>query len=799
MKPSSWPDWLDALWAKSSMTPGQSGESLAQHTWLVLERLAELIRLRPDLASYLNASRLWHCLFWACFLHDLGKAASGFQLALRGKKRWKRRHEVLSLAFLDWIAASFSVTEQQWVLAAIVSHHRDASEIIESYDQYSGLELVEGMLIEIDEPTVRGLWRWLHDCSASWIEALGLSEFGVLPVMLVDEKQAVHMVRVEGVRRTYAWLTSYRRFIKSLPSERDLRIVTTLVMLRGLTTTADHAASAHLAQIPQGVQRSWETLAEDLAHYLRTQSGNQKEITIYNHQSASALNQATSAMLIAPTGSGKTESALFWVLGDGTKVTSRVFYTLPYQASMNAMYDRLRSPHYFGEQSVGLQHGRALQVLYQHMLNSENGPASPAQAAKWQQNLARLHACTVKVFSPYQMLKTLYQLRGFEGMLADYTHAAFIFDEIHAYEANRLALILALVKHLRENYGARFFVMSATFPSILREIMPEILGIDQPIRADAELFQQFRRHHLKLLDGDLLQDGIDQIAVDVQQGKSVLVCCNTVAKAQDVYKILQERLGMERTKLIHSRFTIKDRSAREREIRACCEIGTTHSAIAIVATQVVEVSLNIDLDTIYSDPAPLDALVQRFGRVNRACKKGIVPVHIFRQPSDGQGVYQENLVQKTLEVLEQHNDEDIDEMVIEQWLDEIYSAPAIHDPWKEAYDRQYALATSLLQDLRPFDANKALEEKFAELFDGIEVLPQCFEEQYITYTTQNDFLEASQLFVGISYKKYQALRSKGKVLPMEDVHHKRWVVLQEYSEEFGLLLDMSSNTPVDEY
>ena len=108
MKPSCWPDWLDALWAKSSVTRGQAGESLAQHTWLVLERLAELMRLRPDLASYLNSSRLWHCLFWACFLHDLGKAASGFQLALRGKKPWKRRHEVLSLAFLDWIAASFS-------------------------------------------------------------------------------------------------------------------------------------------------------------------------------------------------------------------------------------------------------------------------------------------------------------------------------------------------------------------------------------------------------------------------------------------------------------------------------------------------------------------------------------------------------------------------------------------------------------------------------------------------------------------------------------------------------------------
>jgi len=780
------------------MTPGQAGESLAQHTWLVLERLAELARLRPDLASYLNAPRLWHCLFWACFLHDFGKAASGFQRALRGKKSWRRRHEVLSLAFLNWIAASFSPTEQRWVLAAIVSHHRDASEIIKTYDKYRNPELVEEMLAELEEQTVRGLWKWLHDCSAPWIEALGLRQFGVEPATLVTEEQAIHIVCIEGVQHTHQWLTDYRLFIKHLPSERDRRIVTTLVMLRGLTTTADHAASAHLAQIPQGIQRPWNTLAKSLAEHLRAQLDG-KEMVIYSHQAESARRHSTSAILIAPTSSGKTEAALFWVLGDGVKATPRVFYTLPYQASMNAMYDRLRSSHYFGEQSVGLQHGRALQVLYQHLLNSENGPVSAAQNARWEQNLTRLHACTMKVFSPYQMLKVLYQLRGFESMLADYTQAAFIFDEIHAYEANRLALIFALVKHLRENYGARFFVMSATFPSILREVMPEILDIDQPIRADEELFQHFRRHHLKLLHGDLVQDGMSKIVADVQQGKSVLVCCNTVARAQDVYKLLQEHLGEGQTKLIHSRFTIRDRLLRENEILSRCEIGTVHTALAVVATQVIEVSLNIDLDTIYSDPAPLDALVQRFGRVNRVGKKNIVPVHVFRRPYDGQGVYQTNLVQRTLDVLEQHDDKDIDELMIEKWLDEIYSTPAIHDVWREQYDKQYALAISLLQQLRPFDSDKDLEEKFEALFDGVEVLPRVFEEEYLKYMAQDDFLEASQLFVGISYRKYQWLKSKGKVLPMEGTYRKRWVVLQEYSPEFGLLFDSSLDVPVDEY
>jgi CRISPR-associated endonuclease/helicase Cas3 len=101
MQPAAWPDWLEDTWAKSANKGEQRGESLAQHTWLVLSRLADLQRLRPDLPQVVGVSKLWHYLFWTCMLHDFGKAAQGFQGMLHGKGRWKQRHEVLSLAFLD--------------------------------------------------------------------------------------------------------------------------------------------------------------------------------------------------------------------------------------------------------------------------------------------------------------------------------------------------------------------------------------------------------------------------------------------------------------------------------------------------------------------------------------------------------------------------------------------------------------------------------------------------------------------------------------------------------------------------
>ena len=70
--------------------------------------------------------------------------------------------------------------------------------------------------------------------------------------------------------------------------------------------------------------------------------------------------------------------------------------------------------------------------------------------------------------------------------------------------------------------------------------------------------------------------------------------------------------------LLHGRFNVRDRLAKEKFVRSVAGSKSQHRrGIVLVATQVVEVSLDIDLDTIYSDPAPLEALVQRFGRINR--------------------------------------------------------------------------------------------------------------------------------------------------------------------------------------
>ncbi len=782
MKPSLWPDNLNHMLAKSA---DRGGETLAQHTWDVLEKLAALHCLRPTLPDLAHMPELWHCLFWTCLLHDFGKVARGFQARLRGGEPWPHRHEVLSLAFFDWIAPALTENEQYAIVAAIASHHRDASEIQRKYPRIDP-SVIELLLAELDISTVGLLWHWIDTCAANWIETLSLTSVSVKPLPLIPYDQAVSLVENQGVERVRYWLRRYERWVDKLRNTplAGYQVVFP-ILLRGLTTTADHMASAHLKTLPDPIQESWQSLAR------RILKPGQHH---YPHQEASANGSRRSTLLISPTGSGKTEAALYWALGDGSVAVPRLFYALPYQASMNAMYDRLRDKQKgFGTEAVGLQHGRAIQALYARLIDQESLPASTSALVSWEKNINSLHARPVKVFSPYQMLKAAFQLRGFEGMLTDYAQAVFIFDEIHAYEPGRLALILAMIEYLRINYDARFFVMSATFPDIIRSKLVKALDFEPAdiLLADQSVFQKFRRHRLHLLHGGLLEDGIGRIVADVQAGKSVLTCVNTVRRAQAVrQELLNAGLSSEQVLLIHSRYILKDRIAREQEVLKRSSIGVQSQPFVLVATQVVEVSLNIDLDTIYTDPAPLEALLQRFGRVNRACTKHICPVYVFRQPDDGQYVYNERLVRRTLAELEEHDGDEIEESQINDWLDYIYSDQEIQQQWNEEYQRISQSAQLVLKNLRPFDSDAQLEKDFDAMFDNVEVLPRRFEQAYLQCLNMNDFLQASQYFVGISRKKYQQLANKGLVLPIVEPTGKqnKWMVRLQYND-LGLSFD----------
>lgn len=802
-KPDCWPDWLDDFWAKSP-DPGSNpcredrglgrsssvdgcqvhsgearGESLAQHTWYVLERLAQIIRLRPTLPEDIGAPDLWRILFWACWLHDVGKIASGFQSRLRGGPRWVHRHEVLSLAFAKWATDAFAEPESMWLVAAIASHHRDADDLLAMYSDLADPEddPVYHLMREMPEDAIGRLWQWFVECPASWINALGLHDYGIPLPQLPSREEAARMVRDQGPDDVRKWLQSYRSWLRKLRTSREHSMLIGTLALKGFLVSADHSASAHAGDLPSPVLPKPNEL---LANWQIS------ETDLYEHQQAS-LRARGNVILMAPTGSGKTEAALLWATAQSRngKPPPRLLYTLPFQASMNAMYDRLEKRGFAGQ--VGLEHSRSTLALYRRLLDEDRTPQEAARTARWHKQLARLNHFPVRILSPYQVLKAPYRLRGYECLLCDFFEATFVLDEVHAYEADRLALILATVKFLRENFGARFFVMSATLPALLEKYLGDALGEYERVQASRELYAVFRRHSLQLIDGELLETcWLEAMADEAVKGNSVLVCCNTVGHAQEAFDKLQSRLkdNME-VVLLHGRFNGRDRLAKEMAIiSASGSKSSNRKPIVVVATQVVEVSLDIDLDLIYTEPAPLEALIQRFGRINRRRLKKLAPVNVFLRPDDGQRVYDAELVRRALGVLARRDREPIDEEDISGWLNEIYAGEA-GATWERAYEESYThFSRDCLDRLRAFRSDRSLEELFYQAFDSVEVLPVGLVEEYERLISRNEPLEASQLFVPIRWGQLSKLRNAGKVKELDSVK----VVDAEYNGQFGLRL-----------
>ncbi len=782
-----WADYLDDVWAKSaSQGAGKKPETLVEHTWSVLEKLAANIRLRPTLPAQIGAPRLWHILFWAAFLHDWGKAAKSFQAQLRGGTRWSHRHEVLSLAFVDWLAPLFRAGEQRWLVAAIVSHHKDASEIAETYNAIACPE--NELANELEAQTIARLWQWLADCPANWIDALGLNAYGIGVPVLPSREDAVRAIVNDAPSIIRKWLNVYQRWIERAINQSDeTALVIGTLLLRGTLIASDYMASAHVGELPKPELSNPAELIRKLG--LRDP---------YDHQ-LECMRAQGSTVLMAPTGSGKTEAALLWAVAQNAP---RLYYTLPFQASMNAMEHRLgyaeNAPF---KNQVGLEHSRSLLAYYRRLL-IENENANPKQitrAAMWLKDLAHLNYYPVRVLSPYQLLKAPYRVKGYETLLADCYGAAFVFDEIHAYEAGRLAKILALVKYLRENYAAKVLVMSATLPQIVRACLKDALGEYTLVTAAVELYRKFQRHQLHLRDGDLLSDeNLNEIGRAASSGQSVLVCCNTVARAQTAWHALGQRVENP-VELLHGKFNGRDRLAKEQIVRATTGARSdSRQPIVLVATQVVEVSLDIDLDVIYTDPAPLEALLQRFGRVNRRRLKQAAPVYVFREPiPDKPRPYEPMLIHAALDVLEQHAGAMIDEAQVSNWLDEIYAREEIAAPWNETFARAYAeFGESAINTLRAFQSDEQLEELFYQAFESVDVLPEELLNEYLDARARSP-LEASQLLVPLHYTQFGRLKSEGRGYKDED--GKLRLVKAYYDSQVGLDLNRGTREPQEDW
>ena len=761
------------VWAKSPADPDEAGESLRDHTARVLGNLEGLFERNPRLGAIARDDRLWHRAALAVLAHDLGKCAVGFQQMVRGGARFETRHEVLSCGLLRPILGPDPHDDFRWVAAAVLSHHRDLQEIALRYSPPDPvLQIADGL----EHPYANLQADFFDLARAYWrnhLAPLGRPCALVLDAAALERDWDPGEARLAGWRWAREALDAYLRLSAELAeSAFDSPLALACRFLRGLIILADHSGSA---------RERFRGLAA-----LGSVDSMRPQVTrgpFYRHQEAAAVDGHV--ILTAPTGSGKTEAALLWAARNGGSLPGApLFYVLPYQASLNAM--RLRLGRLFGDSHIVLQHGHATLALYRQLMNCGYEPATARRAAAHEANLARLHVAPLRVLTPYQLLKGAYQLPGHEAIWTDCAGGRLILDEMHAYEPERFGQILAVIRHLAGTLGARVLVMSATLPDVARVALAETLGAHASIAADAATCALFRRHRLHLVPQGLLDEAtLADIEVRARAGEAVLVVATTVARAQALYRRVGARLPEARLELLHGRFCAEDRVAKEERVRGLVATGGPRHAgapLVVVATQVVEVSLDLDFDTLYSDPGPLEALLQRFGRVNRARHHAERDVHVCRAIPDGCPVYDEALVDRATGELEPLDGGLLDEAALQGTLDAVY-AGAVGERWLASVrSARDAFAGRVLSALKAFATDERIEDEFERQFDGEEVLPRTRLAEY-ERRSREDYLLAQMLLVPVGSRQLARLRRLRRVSRGDD---RVLIADVPYSSEWGL-------------
>lgn len=429
------------------------------------------------------------------------------------------------------------------------------------------------------------------------------------------------------------------------------------LLIKGLLNKFDYTVSAGYENAESAIDLHEKKLVKNIEKFL-----NGKELR--PAQKFMKMNRDKNLIVIAPTGSGKTEASLLWMNGE------KSFYTLPLKVSSNAIYLRIKENYEYKD--VALLHSDAMAVY----LREYNGNEDIGEKYERLKMLSQpLTVCTVD-----QLFRFVYRALGTEIFAATLKYSKLVLDEIQAYEPRVIATIIYGLKMIQE-MGGKFAIITATFPPVLKYFMEQYGLVEgkqyifKDFTGKEYQVEKYPRHKVEIRHSEM---NLDEIRLRGKNRK-VLVICNTVSKAQKLYK----KLEGENVWLLHSKYIRRDRAFLERKIMEFSESG--ESGIWIT-TQIVEASLDIDFDILYTEMCTADSLLQRMGRCNRKGRycpneANIVVFDNRNGVSEGKrrSVYEDKLYDRSLELLSKYEHILFSEDKKTAYMNEVYSVDGVKE------------------------------------------------------------------------------------------------------------------------
>jgi CRISPR-associated endonuclease/helicase Cas3 len=566
----------------------------------IVEIVGELVLRQLELPADRWLSRLSRALKVACLCHDLGKANEGFQEMVTGRRhptQQPARHELLSALLLEEKTSPF----RAWALEMLKGE--DEEETMMLLDCVIGA--VAGHHLKMDQ-------GW-HKAALALRNACGLLRLNMLLTHpdiqglfnrpLLSKEVRFSLIKGEP---TYLGLRQLRFNDNSnIWRERlnqDSAWWRFAAAIKALLMAADVAGSA---MAPAGEDiKQWvhKTLSR------RVEPKQMREVVSARLSGAEprpfqdAIGQSRKRVTLveAGCGTGKTAAAYMWAEHHAND--KKLFFCYPTTGTATEGY-----LGYVHETKVeaDLVHSRSIVDL-----------AGIAQVTDDDKDDHLMRIESLNLWSPQVVICTTDTVlalvrnnrRGLYNSPAILS-GAFVFDELHAYDNQMIAAVPALIKALP---GASFLLMTASLPNERKKFLQKHIEDLSEVPPPTDL-EEIPRYEFKRAG---IEDAYRQAQAAVTEKKRVLWICNKVARAQEVMQTLAKAYGVS-ARNYHSRFKYMDRVRQHRKIIRWFNHKKIRVGIVAVTTQVAEMSLDLDADLLISDIAPIPALIQRLGRLNR--------------------------------------------------------------------------------------------------------------------------------------------------------------------------------------
>ena len=656
-------------------------QNLELHTAWVIEEALKLIDSnsldRVSKISGWKKEKIRDLIFFSTYFHDIGKATKEFQSTIQNGE--KSYHSLYSASVLVAIEDFDFLEGERYVnllLVLTLTHHT-----LLPY----GVRDVAFNFLDSAEEFFYGYKRSYESCLKR--ECNYKFEFEIENDMRVE-------------------LEALEEDLQYIKSNHKLR--TLYSYISGVLNLADWLASARFNGTTTPIAFKTQPTKQEFIKHLSFDK-------LREFQENLSVN-SKSVLVEIPTGEGKTEGSLLWAINNLYNNYSKIIYTLPTQTTSNKLYERVQS--FFDKNECGLIHSSA-KIFLEKEYERENGEVDEIFESDFL--LSKSFNKPVTVSTIDSLLKYFINIGRFNIATKNFLNSAIIIDEVHAYDLKLMGFLKRFFE-LCSEMEVRVCLMSASIPNQIKKL----LGVENyPIVTQKDLFEKKANEIIKV--DSFLDDDFYLIVEKFNSGKNILIIRNSVKTATATFEELQE-LGIDSDEIVlyHSTFKKRDRAKKEELIFQKLK---EKNPFILVATQIVEVSLDIDFDVMFTDNAPIDSLIQRFGRVNRKKsieRKGEIYIYQVENPLP----YRDTILDLTFETIEEGYFE-LGEYV--RWLNIVY-------------DRLFKEDITVINEItRLFNEGYNKYDKTLQKLDGIKKSPDNYdlrdiEERKRDYLLYDDFM-----------------------------------------------------------